>query len=113
MLNIYFLLMIIAQVIAAFSQVLLKISAGKKYPTVIREYLNAFVIGGYVLLVVSMLIAIFCYKGLDYMAVVIMEPISYVLVMLLSRLVFKEGITARKVAGMILIIGGIVVFNVL
>ncbi len=113
MINVFFILMIIAEIIASTSQVLLKTSAGKQYPSFTREYLNAFVIGGYALLVVSMVITIFCYDGLGYMGTVVMEPIAYIIVMLMSRVIFKEKIVASKVIGMVLIIAGIAVFYLL
>lgn len=106
----YILLMLLSELIASSSQILLKISAGKKYPNIIREYLNVLVIGGYVMLAVSMLITILCYGSLGYMNVVVMEPVGYILVMFLSRMVFKEKITVRKIAGMALILSGIFVF---
>ncbi len=110
MFNIFFFLMILSEIIASTSQVLLKKSAQKEYPSFIREYLNILVIGGYGLLVLSMIISIFCYSGLGYMGVVVMEPIAYIIVMFMSRVIFKEKITMRKIAGMCMIIGGIVVF---
>ena len=113
MINVFFLLMILAEIIASTSQVLLKVSAGKKYPGFIREYLNAFVIGGYALLVVSMVISIFCYDGLGYMGVVVLEPVAYIIVMFMSRVIFKEKIVPSKIIGMFLIIAGIVVFYLL
>lgn len=113
MINIYFLLMILAEIIASSSQMLLKLSATKQYPNFIREYLNALVIGGYCLLVVSMAISIFCYDGLGYMGVVVMEPIGYIIVMFMSRVFFKEKFTLRKFIGMVLILSGIVVFYAL
>ena len=110
MINVYFLLMILAELIASSSQMLLKLSAGKEYPSFIREYLNVLVISGYGLLVLSMIISIFCYDGLGYMGVVVMEPIGYVIVMFMSRVFFKEKFTPRKFLGMVLIISGIAVF---
>jgi multidrug transporter EmrE-like cation transporter len=110
MINIFFFLMILAEFLAAVSQILLKKSAMKKYPSFIREYLNGLVISGYVLLMLSMIIAIFCYNDLGYMGVVVMEPIAFVMVMLLSVIVFKEKLNVRKLGGMLLILGGIVVF---
>lgn len=111
--NIYFFLMILAETIASSSQMLLKMSAEKEYPSFIREYLNLLVIGGYGLLLVSMVISIFCYDGLGYMGVVVMEPIGYIIVMLMSRIFFKENFTTRKLVGMCLILGGILVFYAL
>ena len=106
----YLILMIIAELIASSSQILLKKSAGRNYSSFLKEYLNILVIAGYGMLAVSMLISIICYGGLGYMNVVVMEPIGYILVMFMSRIVFKEKITPRKICGMILLLAGILVF---
>ena len=106
----YLILMIIVELIASSSQILLKKSAGRKYSSFLKEYLNILVIAGYGMLAVSMLISIICYGGLGYMNVVVMEPIGYILVMFMSRIVFKEKITPRKISGMILLLAGILVF---
>ena len=109
--NVYFLLMLLSETFAAVSQILLKKSSDREYPSVIREYLNPYVITGYGLLGISMLITIYCYRGIGYLGVVVLEPLSYILVMFLSRLVFKETISARRLLGMLLIIGGIALFH--
>lgn len=106
----FFALMLLAEIIASSSQVLLKKSATRNYKSVIAEYLNFLVIGGYGLLVLSMVISIFCYDGLGYMGVVVMEPVGYIFVMIMSRIFFKEGFTVRKIIGMVLILSGIAVF---
>ena len=107
----YFIMMLLAELIASSSQIFLKMSSKKSYPSAIREYLNCLVIGGYSLLMVSMVITVvFGYNKLGYMGTVIMEPISYVFVLILSRIVFKEKISKRKIVGMSLIICGIAVF---
>ncbi len=113
MFNVFFLIMIFSELLAATSQVLLKKSAQKEYPNFIREYLNILVITGYGLLVLSIIVGIFCYKVLGYLGVVVMEPIAYIMVMFFSRVIFKEKITVNKIIGMCLIIGGIVIFNLL
>ncbi|WP_024865400.1 multidrug ABC transporter [Butyrivibrio sp. FCS014] len=113
MINVFFIIMIFAELLASTSQILLKKSAQKEYPSFIREYLNILVIGGYGLLVLSMVLSIFCYGRLGYMGVVVMEPMAYIMVMILSRIVFKEKITPRKIIGVVLILAGIVVFYTL
>lgn len=109
----FVLLMLLGQLIASISQMLLKRSSQKEYPNFIRQYLNILVIGGYGLLVVSLLIAIICYGHMPYMYVVIIEPVGYIMVMLLSRFFFKEKITGNKMLGMMLILAGIGVFYLL
>ena len=106
----FIILALFGQLLASVSQILLKKSSGKEYPSFIRQYLNVLVIGGYGLLVISMLVAIICYGHMPYMYVVIIEPVGYILVMFLSRFVFKEKITRAKVIGMMLILCGILIF---
>ncbi|WP_408070083.1 multidrug ABC transporter [Butyrivibrio sp. JL13D10] len=106
----FIILALFGQLLASVSQILLKKSSGREYPNFIRQYLNVLVIGGYGLLVISMFVAIVCYGHMPYMYVVIMEPVGYILVMFLSRFVFKEQITRNKIMGMLLILSGILIF---
>ncbi len=106
----FIFLALFGQLLASISQILLKQSSGKTYPNFIRQYLNVLVIGGYGLLVISMLVAIICYGHMPYMYVVIIEPVGYIMVMFLSRLIFKEKVTRNKLLGMLLILCGILVF---
>ena len=52
-LNIYYLFLFAGVLAASFSQVLLKKAACRQYGSFIREYLNPYVISGYILLVGS------------------------------------------------------------
>lgn len=106
----YYLLYLVSVTIAAFSQLLLKKSANRSHDSFLKEYLNPYVMGGYALLVVSMLLTIGAYRGLAYKNGPIIESLGYILVMLLSGVFLKEKITSRKVAGTALILAGIVVF---
>ena len=106
----YYLLYLVSVTIAAFSQLLLKKSANRSHDSFLKEYLNPYVIGGYALLVMSMLFTIGAYRGLAYKNGPIIESLGYILVMLLSGIFLKEKITSRKVAGTALILVGIVVF---
>ena len=106
----YYILYLISVTIAAFSQLLLKKSANRTHESLLKEYLNLYVIGGYGLLVMSMLLTIGAYRGLAYKNGPIIESLGYVLVMWLSGIFLKEKITARKIAGTALILAGILVF---
>ncbi len=108
--NFSFWLYILSVTVAAFSQLLLKKSAMKKYSSFLREYLNLYVIAGYGLLFLSMFLTILAYRGLDYKNGPVIESLGYVLVLFLSRLFFGEKLTKRKVAGTICILTGMVVF---
>ncbi len=104
------LLLVLSVVVASLSQILLKKSAEKSYQSLLREYLNPWVISGYGLMVVSTLLTVGGYAGLEYKNGAVIESLGFVLVMLLSRLFFREKITKKKLIGNALILLGIVVF---
>ncbi len=110
--NICFWIMILSQIIASFSQILLKKSSMKEYPNRIREYLNLLVILGYGMMFVSLFLTMLAYKGFEnFAAVPVLESMGYIIVMLLSRVFFGEKITVRKGVGVALIIGGIIIYS--
>lgn len=108
--SIHLTILIIALLISSFSQILLKKSAQKTYPSIIREYVNFYVICGYGMMFLSMFLTIFSYSGLDFTNVQIVEALGYVVVLILSYFFFKEKITKRKLIGMAFILGGIIVY---
>ncbi len=106
----YYLLFIAAVVISSVSQILLKNATKKNYNSVIREYLNPWVISGYALLVLTTVLTVLAYSGLDYKNGPVIESLGYVLIMIFSAVIFKEKITKKKLIGNIIIILGIAVF---
>ncbi len=106
-------IMICSELLASSSQVLLKKSAGIEYGSRIREYLNRYVICGYGMLFVSMMLTILAYRfAVSYMNIPVLETMGYIFVMILGRVVFGEKITGRKLAGVLLIFSGIVLFHI-
>ena len=106
----FLLLALLSVVIASFSQVMLKLGAGKTYNSKIREYLNVYVITGYGMLFVSMVITIIAYSHLSYLSVPVVEAVGYVLVPVLSYFIFKEKLTKKKILGILFILTGIVIY---
>lgn len=106
----FLLLGLLSVVIASFSQVMLKLGAGKTYTSKIREYLNVYVITGYGMLFVSMILTIIAYRGLSYLSVPVIEAVGYILVPVLSYLIFKEKLTKRKIIGILFILAGIFIY---
>lgn len=102
--------MIASVTMSSFAQVLLKKSAGRKHSSVITEYLNPYVIGGYGMIFASMLISIIVYRFVDYKNGPLIETLGIVIVTVLSYLFFKEKITRRKLLGGTCIVAGILIF---
>ena len=84
MINQYILCMMLSVTLASFSQILLKKSTVCRYNSVIKEYLNLYVIGGYGLLFISMLLTIYAYSGMDYKNGPVIEAFGNVIVLVLS-----------------------------
>lgn len=107
-----FYLIVIANVfMAAIAQMLLKKGATLPHSSFIMEYLNPWVIGGYALMGISLLVNIFAMAhGIQIKEISIIESLSYLFVPCLSWLIFKETITLRKGISIGIIIIGIIVF---
>lgn len=107
-----FIILIFSIFIASVSQILLKKSSNKKYDSFIKEYLNAYVISGYILLLISTIFTVVALKGLDYNNIPIMESSGYLMVMVLSYFFLSEKITKKKVIGNIIILLGIIIYYI-
>lgn len=109
--NPYILLMFAAVVVASISQILLKKGARQKHESILREYLNPYVIAGYALMIATTVMNIAAYSGgVEYKNGPVIETLGFILVMLLSRVFFQEKITRRKLIGNLLILLGVVIF---
>mgnify|MGYP005788118093 FL=1 len=62
------------------------------------------------MMVLSTLLTVFAYRGVDYKNGPVIDSVGFLLVMIWSRIFFGEKITKRKVIGNILILAGILVF---
>lgn len=106
----YYILLLASVIVASFSQILLKKSALKTYSSVWREYVNPWVIIGYSMMVLSTLLTVLAYRGIDYKNGPVIDSIGFLLIMIWSRIFFAEKITKKKIIGNLLILAGIFVF---
>lgn len=96
---------------ASCAQMLLKQAARTHYTPFLRQYLNAWVIGGYAILMGSLLLNIFCMsRGVLLKEVSIIESASLLFVPTLSWLCFREPISLQKALGIVLVMAGGMVF---
>ncbi|MBQ6345548.1 MAG: EamA family transporter [Methanobrevibacter sp.] len=106
----YWISMFLAVFISSVSQMMLKKAANNQYKNIINEYLNIWVIGGYILMVISTICVIYAYKGIEYKNGAVIESLGYLLIMVLSYLFFNEKITKNKLIGNMIILLGIIIF---
>ena len=62
------------------------------------------------MMVLSTLLTVFAYRGVDYKNGPVIDSVGFLLVMFCSRIFFGEKITKRNTLGNILILAGILVF---
>ena len=106
-----YVLVLISSLLGVASQMMLKHSAQKNYPSWWREYINLWVIGGYGIMVLSLLINLWAiHIGVLAQEVSIIECINYLLIPLGAWWIFKEPITRRKMVAIGIIIVGVIVF---
>lgn len=107
----YFAIAILSGMLSSFSQILLKKSAQKQSRTVIQEYLNPYVIGGYVITALCMILTVIAYRGVPFKYGAVLESLTYLYIMILSKLFLGEKLTRKKIAGNIVIVIGVIIFS--
>lgn len=106
------IILILAMVfISSLSQILLKISANKTHKNKFREIFNLWVMSSYGIFFGVMIINTILLKYIDLKLLPVIESTGYLYILLLSAIILKEKITKQKVIGNLIIIVGIIVFN--
>ncbi|MFR2646668.1 MAG: EamA family transporter [Blautia coccoides] len=109
--NKYMFILFIGTFFTAFSQLLLKQSANKKYRHPIYEYLNWHVITAYGIFGGVLLLNTYAFTQVDMKYGSVIDTFSYVFVMLLSYFILKEKFTRGNIIGNLIIITGIFVYT--
>lgn len=108
----YILIFLVSVLISSLSQVLLKISAEKEHSSLLKEYLNVRTIGAYGLFFLSTLITVFAYKYVSLSMGAVLEASGYIFVTIFGMLILKEKVGKKKLIGLMIILLGILVFNI-
>ena len=97
--------------LVAISQILLKKSAKKEYSSFLKSYFNAHVIISYTILFVAIMLNMFAMRAISYKLALVLASLPYLFVLILSKIICKEEISPQKWAGALLVLAGIIVFN--
>ena len=108
--NRYILVALVSVVLSSFAQILLKKSSAEEKKHLIFDYLNLKVILAYGIIFFCMLIMIYAFTGMYYRYGAVIESLSYLLIMLFSRMFIQEKITRRRVIGNCVIVLGVIIF---
>lgn len=102
-------IMVLSVFISSISQMLLKKSSQKTYPSRIREYLNPLVIISYSMFLGCTLLTMYALKVVPLLFAPMLESSGYIFVPVLSYIFFREKFTKRQMIGMTLILSGIAI----
>lgn len=110
--KILFILIYIGGVfISSVAQIILKKSAGKKYSSWIKEYLNPYVIISYAIFFGATFCTIYAYSEIPLSFGPVLAATEYISVAVLSKLILKEKICLKKFIGLSTIVAGIIVYS--
>jgi small multidrug resistance pump len=106
------LIYLISGFVAAISQIIMKKAAIKrKEGTGIRKYIKC-ILFAYFMLFATLLLNMIALRFMQYKFAPVFSSVSYVFVIILSKLILKEDITWNQRIGMILIFTGMGVFGI-
>lgn len=105
-------LFIAGVMMAATGQIFLKLGALRgRDRSLLGSFLNPFAIFGYALMLCSTVLSTIALKILPLHVTVSLQPMGYVVVVVLSVVVLRERMRRHHVWGMLLIFAGIIIFN--
>ncbi|ERI04557.1 hypothetical protein [Atopobium sp. oral taxon 810] len=107
----YAFILLFGVFIAAVAQVLLKKSAMRHYSSTIKEYLNPFVIGGYIIFIGSTIMSILAYRGIPLSMGPMLEATSYIYVTIFGVTIFHEKMNLQKYIALVFIVCGIAIYS--
>jgi len=109
--NIYLLILFVATIFSAASQVLLKQSARMEHKSWIYEYLDWRVITAYIIFFGVLVSTTVAYTGVDMRFGPVIDTFTYVFVMLFSIVLLRERFTKGQMIGNIIIIIGVLIYT--
>ena len=108
----YSLILLFGVFLSSVSQVMLKKASIKEYDTSLKMYLNPFVITAYIIFAGTTLLSVLAYRGIPLSLGPVIEATGYIFVSFWGVKLFGEKMTRKKIAAIILILVGIVLFSV-
>jgi small multidrug resistance pump len=109
--NSYVILFLFGVFISSCAQIILKISSKEEHKNIVSEYFNIKVILAYAMFFGAVSINIIALKGIDLKEAPVLETFGYIFILILSSIILKEKITKKKILGNLIIIVGIIIFN--
>ncbi|WP_419874593.1 EamA family transporter [Candidatus Pristimantibacillus sp. PTI5] len=95
----------------SFAQIFLKIGAIKTNGSSLRTRIDAYTIIGYLLFFLATLLSVYLLKFINFKSLTVIISFNYVATLILSNVILKEKYTKQKIIATLVIILGVIVFN--
>ena len=106
-----YLLTLVVVVFTSIGHILLKLAATRAAESGGRIYLHPLSVAGYGIFAFVSFVSIYAMKGLDMKVFFALNSLTYICIPILAFLVLRESFTCNKVAGVIIISIGVLLFN--
>jgi small multidrug resistance pump len=107
---IYYVFVFLSILLTGISQILLKIGAGNG-TSILRTYLNVPTISGYISFMAVTIFSVYALQAVQLKTFYALASLNYVIVLALSSVILKEKLSRNKLLSILLIVTGLVVFN--
>ncbi len=109
--NRFVLVKLLVTFLSSCSQIMLKISANKEHKSKIFEILNPLVIISYGIFFLCVFMSVYSLKGISLALSAVIESLGFILIPAFSYLFLKEKISRSQLFGILLIVIGMIVYN--
>ena len=102
--------LILNVVFSSLTQILLKQEAVREHSNKFQTFINLRVILSYTIFIFITLFNIFLYKYIEYKYVMVLESVSFISILVVSKIFLKEIVDKKQIIGVVLIIFGILIY---
>lgn len=106
----YYIVLVVMTFLGSVASLFLKKASGSQGILAMLKNINLYLGGGLYLL--SAVLNIYILRFLDYSVVLPLTSLTYIWTMFLSYMILKEKISAKKIAGVLLILAGAVCVSI-
>ena len=112
--NSYYYAIYFGALLTVAAQLLMKKAAlkRKEKQSKVRSVLNPLSLLAYLMFVIVTLCTFYGLKRVELMFMILVQPIVMILVLISSSYLFKEKLNSNKILGSIIIIFGVILFNI-
>ena len=110
----YYYAIYFGAVLTVIAQLLMKKASFRKdnYKSKFSSILNPFTISAYFILTIVTFLTFYGLKKVDLLFMILVQPVIMILVLICSSLFFREKLGMKKILGSIIIIIGVILFNI-